>query len=184
MILLMAAHPEVQERVQQELDEVVGPSRVPSIEDRARLVYTDATVHEMMRFIALAPLSVPHGATADTGFRGYFISQGTVVFINLYSMSHDPAVWGDPEVFRPDRFIDTSGHIKNKLLEEFLPFSIGRRRCFGEALARTEVFLFFAGIIQRCTVIKPPEVDKYDLDGEVTLTRVPTPFTVQIITRL
>ncbi|XP_046550719.1 cytochrome P450 1A1-like [Haliotis rubra] len=180
MLLLMAANPKVQRRVQAELDDVVGCGRRPSILDRGQLVYTAAVLHEINRFVSLTPLSLPHFTTTDTSLGGYSINQNTVVFINLYSMSHDPEVWGDPHVFRPERFLDSSGEINKSLLEEFLPFSTGRRKCLGESLARNELFLFFTGVLQKCSIIQPPEVEEYSMNVISGLARQCEPYQVQV----
>ncbi|XP_046381805.2 cytochrome P450 1A2-like [Haliotis rufescens] len=180
MLLLMAANPNVQRRVQEELDDVVGSGRRPSILDRGQLVYTATVLHEINRFVALAPLSLPHLTITDTNLGGYSINKNTVIFINLYSMSHDPEVWGDPHVFRPERFLDASGEINKSLLEEFLPFSTGGRKCLGESLARNEIFLFFTGILQKCSILQPPEVKEYSMDGNSGLTRQCLPYQVQV----
>ncbi|XP_071079113.1 cytochrome P450 2B15-like [Haliotis cracherodii] len=180
MLLLMAAKPTVQRRVQEELDDVVGSGRRPSILDRGQLVYTAAVLHEINRFVALTPLSLPHLTTTDTNLGRYSINKNTVIFINLYSMSHDPEVWGGPHVFRPERFLDASGQINKFLLEEFLPFSTGRRKCLGESLARNELFLLFTGILQKCSILQPPEVKEYSMDANNGLARQCLPYQVQV----
>ncbi|XP_046561767.1 cytochrome P450 1A2-like [Haliotis rubra] len=181
--MYMADNPQVQAKVQQEIDDVVGPSRRPTLEDRGKMVYTEACIHEIMRITALAPLSLPHYTTTDITFQGYSVKKDTVVFINLYSMSHDPDVWGDPEVFRPERFLDSSGQINKALLEEFLPFATGRRKCLGEFLGRMEIFLFFTGLLQKCSFSRPPEVAEYDYGVGVGFVRNPKPFDVQVTLR-
>lgn len=61
------------EKVQEEIDRVVGRSRRPCVADRAQMPYTDAVAHEIQRFITLIPLSVPHAVTKDIYFREHFI---------------------------------------------------------------------------------------------------------------
>ena len=55
--------------------------------------------------------------------------------------------WGDGEVFRPQRFLDEAGDVKKD--EHFIPFSVGKRQCLGETLAKTELFLFFTALVQQ-----------------------------------
>ncbi|XP_046363738.2 cytochrome P450 1A1-like [Haliotis rufescens] len=182
-LLLMAAHPEIQDKVLAEIDEVVGSERKPTLADRGKMTYTEAVIHESMRLTSISPLAIPHLAMEDTWLQGYHIKKGTVAFINLYSMSQDKNVWGDPEVFRPERFLDEFGQIRRSLLEEFLPFSIGRRRCLGEFLARMEVFLLITGTLQKYRLQKPADVDRYSLQASFGLVRMPKPFQIVAIPR-
>ncbi|XP_075302331.1 uncharacterized protein LOC142365438 isoform X1 [Opisthocomus hoazin] len=71
--LMLMKHPEVQEKVQEEIERVIGRGRVPAAEDRGRMPYTDAVIHELQRCGDLLPLSLPHRVTRDTLFRGYLI---------------------------------------------------------------------------------------------------------------
>ncbi|XP_041919049.1 cytochrome P450 2M1-like [Alosa sapidissima] len=73
MILMMIKHPHIQARVQKEIDEVVGQERSPSMDDRSKMPYTDAVIHEVQRYMDLTPTSVPHKVTVDTEFKNYHI---------------------------------------------------------------------------------------------------------------
>ena len=64
-----------------------------------------------------------HRANRDTAIQGYEIPQGTFVVSNLWGALHDPEVWHDPEVFKPERFLDKDGKVD--LPKEWIPFSIG-----------------------------------------------------------
>ncbi|PVD37572.1 hypothetical protein C0Q70_00168 [Pomacea canaliculata] len=105
-VLLMAAHPETQEKVFQEIEDVVGQSRYPSLADRSRLPLVEATIYEVLRFSCPVPFALPHATTCDTTIQGYDVPKGTVVLVNLFSILHDKETWGDPEKFRPERFLD------------------------------------------------------------------------------
>ncbi|XP_054062624.1 cytochrome P450 2C9-like [Rissa tridactyla] len=72
-LLLLLKYPKIQEKVQEEIDRVVGRSRKPCVADRTQMPYTDAVVHEIQRFISLVPLSVPRAVTKDLCFREYVI---------------------------------------------------------------------------------------------------------------
>ncbi|XP_033114179.1 steroid 17-alpha-hydroxylase/17,20 lyase-like [Anneissia japonica] len=150
-------NPEIQEKIKTEIDEVIG-DRTPRLSDRGKLPYTEATIMETMRFGTVLPLGVPHRAVTDSSIGSCRIPEDTWVFINHWALHNDPKYWDAPEEFRPERFLDSSHSIKQRL-PSFLPFSTGRRVCVGEALAKAEVFLIFVWLIQNYKFAKPPGVE-------------------------
>lgn len=102
---------DVLERVQREIDEVVGSGRLPSLDDRVNMPYTEATLRESMRFDTLVPSSVAHRALVNTKLGDYEIQKDTVVIASLFGLHNSKAVWKDPENFRPERFLNMRGEI-------------------------------------------------------------------------
>ncbi|TEA42799.1 hypothetical protein DBR06_SOUSAS1610335 [Sousa chinensis] len=177
-LLLLLKYPQVQERVQAELMRELGPGQVPSLGDRARLPYTDAVLHEAQRLLALVPMGVPRALVKTTRFRGYTLPQGTEVFPLLGSILHDPEVFKQPEEFNPGRFLDADGKFKKH--EAFLPFSLGKRVCLGEGLARTELFLLFTAILQAFSLGNPCPPGALSLQPAVSgLFNIPQAFQLQ-----
>ncbi|XP_076832783.1 cytochrome P450 2M1-like [Brachyhypopomus gauderio] len=156
-LLLMMKHPDVQARVQEEIDEVVGPDRCPSLDDRQNMPYTDAVIHEVQRSMDLSPTAVPHKMLHDTEFNNYLIPKGTVILPLLSSVLSDPKLWKNPDNFDPNNFLDEKGQFKKN--DAFVVFGMGKRACLGEALARVELFIFFTFLLQRFTfkATQPPE---------------------------
>ncbi|XP_058470486.1 cytochrome P450 1B1-like [Solea solea] len=159
IVLLLAKHPEIQTKLHELLDRVVGPDRLPSTEDRSSLAYLDAFIYETMRFTSFVPVTIPHSTTADVTVDGLHIPKDTVVFINQWSVNHDPLKWKDPHVFNPSRFLDGSGSLDKDITNNVMIFSAGKRRCIGDQIAKVEVFLFFAILLHRCRFEKCPHED-------------------------
>ncbi|KAK3561142.1 hypothetical protein QTP86_028290 [Hemibagrus guttatus] len=156
-LLLMMKHPDIQARVQEEIDEVVGRNRCPSINDRQNMPYTDAVIHEVQRSMDLTPTAVPHKMLYDTEYRNYIIPKGTMVLPLLSSVLSDPELWKNPDNFDPENFLDEKGQFKRN--DAFVVFGMGKRACIGEALARVELFIMFTSLLQQYTfrATQPPE---------------------------
>ncbi|XP_071829654.1 steroid 17-alpha-hydroxylase/17,20 lyase-like isoform X2 [Apostichopus japonicus] len=165
--------PEVQEKVQKEIDDVIGSGRLPKMDDRGTLPYTESTLYEVFRYSSITPLTLPHATTKDVNFGGYFIPKGTWILPNVYSMHFDKKLWGDPENFRPEHFLNETGTMRQHP-EGFLPFSTGRRVCLGESVAKAELFLIFTWLFQNFSFKKPAGKEKevYSFVDKTALTPV------------
>ncbi|KAJ8280300.1 hypothetical protein GJAV_G00052940 [Gymnothorax javanicus] len=165
-ILMLIKNPKIQERVQQEIDTVIGRERLPSIEDRKSLPFTNAVIHEVQRFLDILPLGIPRYTTHDISFKGYIIPKDTVILPMLHSVLRDETQWDTPWSFNPDHFLDQNENFKKS--PAFMPFSAGKRSCVGESLARMELFLFLVALFQRFTFTCPGGPDSLDPSPEVS----------------
>ncbi|XP_068949560.1 cytochrome P450 2J2-like [Petaurus breviceps papuanus] len=178
-LLFMAVYPEIQGKIQAEIDRVVGHSRQPTMDDKENMPYTNAAIHEVQRMGDILPFNVPRVATVDTTVGGYHVPKGTIMLTNLTSLHRDPKEWATPETFNPEHFLE-NGQFKKK--EAFLPFSMGKRVCIGEQLARAELFLFFTCLLQKFTFQAPPNT-QLSLDSEVRVTTSPVSYKICALPR-
>ncbi|XP_075717050.1 cytochrome P450 2K1-like isoform X2 [Rhinoderma darwinii] len=178
-LLLMMKYPAIQKKVQIEIECVMGSAQA-QIEHRKEMPYTDAVMHEIQRFGDIVPGSIPHATTKDVTFRGYFLPKGTNVIPLLHSALRDKAYFEKPEEFYPGHFLDIDGKFKKN--EAFIPFSLGKRSCAGENLAKTEIFLFFTTLLQNFTFQAPPGA-KLDLTPALGFTNSPFPHEICAIPR-
>ncbi|KAL2089587.1 hypothetical protein ACEWY4_014275 [Coilia grayii] len=179
-LLYMIKYPEIQRKVQEEIDRVVGSSRQPSVADRENMPYIDAVIHETQRFANILPLNVGRSATNDTQVGDYIIPKGTMVVAPLTSVLFDEMEWETPYTFNPGHFLDAEGKFRRR--EAFLPFSMGKRVCLGEQLARMELFLFFTSLLQRFSFSAPDGVEP-SLDYRLGATLSPKPYQLCAIPR-
>ncbi|XP_056344225.1 cytochrome P450 2K6-like [Oenanthe melanoleuca] len=180
--LLMLKYPEIQRKVQEEIEQVIG-SNPPRVEHRAQMPYTDAVIHEIQRFANILPLNLPHETAADVTLKGYFIPKGTYIIPLLTTVLKDQSQWEKPDMFYPEHFLDANGKFVKK--DAFLPFSAGRRICAGETLAKMELFLFFTSLMQRFNFHPPPGVSKSDLDlsPAISFNIIPKPYKMCAVAR-
>lgn len=156
LFLYMVLHPDKQEKVHKELDLVVGKDRLPSWKDAINMPYLQATLCEAQR---ASGMMVVFGTSAiqDMRIDGYNISKGTFVALNLDRLHHDEREWPEPDKFKPERFLNSEGKFVgwNKV-HGFIPFSIGRRECAGQPLAKIMLFTF-ASVLLHCYKFELPE---------------------------
>ncbi|KAF8823188.1 hypothetical protein HHX47_DHR10000091 [Lentinula edodes] len=117
-MLAMILYPDVQTKVQEELDAVVGRDRLPTFADQESLPYLQATVREALRWHPVDPVGVPHQSNQDDWYEGYFIPKGTICIANVWSLNRDIEAYGpDAADFNPRRFLDKNGQLKPALAD-------------------------------------------------------------------
>ncbi|KAF8730042.1 hypothetical protein AX14_005772 [Amanita brunnescens Koide BX004] len=186
-ILAMAMFPDAQRRAREELDSVVGGNRLPDFSDRESLPYLDALLLETLRWNPTVPLGVPHTATEDDVYGGYFIPKGARVVGNYWAISRDEELYPDPEQFIPERFLRQEG--KQRQLDPALTgaFGFGRRICPGRHLAVHSIWLAMAYTLTLYAI--SPATDENGVKIELKrenisgLTVHPKPFRMQLVPR-
>lgn len=167
--LNMVLHPEVQTKAQQLLDEAVGRDRLPTFEDRSKLPYLDCIVQEVLRWCPVSPIGVPHRTLHDDEYKGYFIPAGSHVYANARAMTHDEAIYKDPDTFNPDRYTPVSEGGRGEPLPNG-HFGFGRRVCVGKHLAEASVWIVVACMLSTMRIEKALDEDGNPITPKVELT--------------
>ncbi|ELU08822.1 hypothetical protein CAPTEDRAFT_129227 [Capitella teleta] len=158
LILTLLHHPDKQKKMVQEIDEVIG-SRLPKLDDRSRLPYVNAVLHEIMRYGSGSPLTLTHRSVVDTDILGTKIPKDSQIAANLYLVHYDKKVFGDPEVFRPERYLDENGEslqAEHEVWKHTIPFGMGPRICAGMMFAQFRLFLWVCILYQRFDIVADP----------------------------
>ncbi|XP_062192139.1 flavonoid 3'-monooxygenase CYP75B137-like [Phragmites australis] len=137
----MMQKPRILNKVREELDAVVGRDVVVEESHLPQLHYLHAVIKETLRLHPALPLMVPHCPNADATVGGYRVPAGCRVFVNVWAIQRDPAVWKDPLEFIPERFLAGDDSDSGRKWDfsgselDYIPFGSGRRICAGIAMA-------------------------------------------------
>lgn len=175
--------PEYQDKIYQEILNVVGKDNTIKLEDRKNLHFTQATIYETLRLSSIAPL-LAHKATKDSSIAGVKIQKGTQVMFNLWACHHDEKHWENPNKFNPYRWLNEDGKFDSSRNMSILPFSAGRRVCIGEVKAKIELFLFLTRLVSKFEILPDPDADLPSItDCLFGLILAPYPFKVVLKSR-
>ncbi|KAK4873532.1 hypothetical protein RN001_015561 [Aquatica leii] len=178
--LYLLLYPEVQIKAQEEIDRVVGRNRLPCLNDKSEMPYVECVVLESLRMFGGRAFIIPHRAAKDSYLNGYLIPKDTIILGSLQgALLDENAGWSNPYEFMPERFMK-NGNVE--VPEYFIPFGYGKHRCLGEVLARANVFLIIASLLQNFNFTalpgQPPSTDF--VDG---VTPAPRPYKALITLR-
>ncbi|PIK55984.1 putative steroid 17-alpha-hydroxylase/17,20 lyase [Apostichopus japonicus] len=179
-IAYLIHYPEVQKRIQQDLDDVIGDSPITA-NDKPKLPYLEATVLETLRHSSFSSMNGPRRTTCDTKVAGFDVPKDATVFCNLWWVHHNPKYWAEPDKFRPEHFLNEAGELQ--MSRAFFPFSIGKRACLGASLAKMQLCLFLGGLLQRYTFTCPPGEPMPNLEPNPELVRIPHSYKLMLVER-
>lgn len=156
----LADHPEIQRRVQDEVDQVLS-GRVPTFADLPKLTYTRMVVDEALRLFAPAWQTMRR-ALDDDVIGGHRIPANTDVYINFFILHRHPEFWSEPERFDPERF--TPEAVAARPRHAYQPFASGPRHCIGKHFGLSELLVATAMVAQRYHVEHPPVRTPVEMD--------------------
>ncbi|KAF7348416.1 hypothetical protein MSAN_01795800 [Mycena sanguinolenta] len=164
-IMVMALHPEVAKKAQNELDAVVGLGFLPEFEHRSALPYCEAVFREIFRWRPILPFAVPHATSDDDIYEGYFIPKGTMVLPNVWAMVHDEAMYPNPDKFHPERFLNADGQLNGD--DQILGFGFGRRACAGRYAADATVWATIVSVLSTFDITKAKDETGKEIEIEL-----------------
>ncbi|KYN38874.1 hypothetical protein ALC56_06873 [Trachymyrmex septentrionalis] len=180
--LNLILNPQVQRKAHEEIDRVTGRNRFPTLADKPKMPYVEAIVLESIRVFVGRTLSVPHRALKDTFIVGHKIPKDTMLVANFNRILMDES-WDDPEDFRPERYLDNDGNIITP--DKYFPFGIGRHHCMGETLARSNIFIITATLLQAFSFsVVPGEPRPTTQDFVDGVTAGPKPYRALVSLRM
>jgi cytochrome P450 len=159
----LSQHPDVARDLEDELETVLRGS-APLVDDLARLPLLDAIVKESLRILPPVPFH-PRIVAEDTVLLGHRLPAGSEIFLSIFHMHHDPAVFPEPNRFLPRRWETIKPSVY-----EYNPFSAGPRMCIGASFATMEIKLILAILLQRFRLEMP---DRARVDPRVAITMAP-----------
>ncbi|KAI0796042.1 cytochrome P450 [Abortiporus biennis] len=177
-IYAMLLFPDAQQKAKEELDRVIGSTRLPDFSDRESLPTFERVLRESYRWHQAAPLGIPHKAQADDVYCGMFIPKGAVIISNIRGITLDENVYTDPHKFDPDRYLPQPEGNGEPFISS--QFGYGRRVCPGQYLADNSLWIAAASILTVFDIVPVQDEKGHDIIPEVHftngLTSHPKPF--------
>ncbi|UKZ51201.1 hypothetical protein TrVGV298_004957 [Trichoderma virens] len=189
-IKIMAMHPEVQKKAQQELDRVVGPSRLPTWEDHENLPYIRALIKELHRYSPILSFAAPHASTEEITYKGCTIPNATLILPSTDNLHRDPSRYENGDEFQPERFLGdeldalSSAKHPDYLKRDHINYGFGRRLCQGIYVAENSLFIQASRYLWAFNITpRAGEPPLSMADVQETMSRKPKSFKVDITPR-
>ncbi len=164
MIGTLPCRQDVQDKIRTEVFKVLAVTKKKQVTlaEKPMMPYLRATIEETLRHFTVSPAAAFHAAKEDTELKDCGpIPKGTACVVNAWALHHDKAFWGDPEYFRPERFLDENGDFllaDHPNRKHMLAFGAGPRVCLGETFAMARLFLWTSALVNKFVIRKAPGV--------------------------
>lgn len=162
----LSVHPEIQQKMFEEIDSVVGDAELSS-RHLKNLPYTTAVQLEVQRFGSIAQSLIPHIMLDDVSLSsGYKVRKGETALVSLFWILRDKTHWKHPDSFCPEHFLDEDGNVTTN--KAFVPYGIGPRVCLGQHLADLELKVFMIELVRRFKIVSTDQVDLTKVVHKIT----------------
>ncbi|KAG9315351.1 cytochrome P450 [Chiua virens] len=177
-LLAMVLHPEVQVKVWEEIDRVVGRDRLPDFDDRPHLPFVEAVYLETFRWRPVVPSALPHMTATSDEYEGMHIPKDAIVLLNIWAIVHDESQFDEPMAFKPERHLTSDGTLAERSGQP--SFGFGRRVCPGRHVADQNVWAAVVTLLATMRISKARDESGNEIDLNVEFTSgiasAPRPF--------
>ncbi|XP_067118898.1 cytochrome P450 4c3-like [Centruroides vittatus] len=167
-LYLLGLHPDIQEKVYQELEDIFAEDMNKSItsDELKKMKYLECVVKESIRIYPPIPVILRKNPS-NMKVGDYILPAKSSLVINIYGIHHNPTVFENPEVFDPDRFLPENCEKRHPFA--FVPFSAGPRNCIGQRFAMREMKTVLSNVIRHFRVKSLDHRDKIFESADVIL---------------
>jgi cytochrome P450 len=162
--LYLMLYPDVQERMRNEIDDVIGPHKRISYNYRDAMPYTQAVIQELHRIVTAFPIGLSHATAKDVTLGEWLIPKGTHILLGVHDVHMNEEYFPNPDKFDPSRFIDEEGRFIRS--DKMIAFSTGKRSCPGQPVADCITFLYLVAFVREFT-IRIPDGVTYTTDSDM-----------------
>nr|CAD7267401.1 unnamed protein product [Timema shepardi] len=166
-LFLLAKHPDVQSRVLEEVDAVLGElPNVPTLGALRKLCYTEQCIKEALRLYPSVPI-IARTLSEDVPMGKVTLPKGCQVIITPYATHRIPYIYPNPEKFDPDRFLPEN--MRGRHPYAYIPFSAGPRICIGYKFAMLEMKMLLGEILRKYHVATVPGKEELCIKYRITI---------------
>jgi 3-hydroxyphenylacetate 6-hydroxylase len=184
-IALLAERPDIQDRAAQEIAKHFSTDQpLCDAQDDQSCAYIVALARELLRYYTVLRLSLPRASVKDVVWEGKTIPAGSVIFLNAWACNMDPDVWTDPEVFRPERWLEEHDGLDKPLFT----YGLGYRMCAGSLLANREMYCIWMRTLNSYRIEKGDDWDERfethpvrGVEDQTQLVSVPRRYRVKFV---
>lgn len=183
---ILLHHPKVIRKLKEEIDKVVGRSRLPSLEDRDKMPYTTAVIYETLRYVTVVPMFA-HVTKELTTIGGREFPANAFLLLNLWTLHHRDDLWKNPWAFEPERYLDENGNLlpaEHPHRKHLLAFGAGPRVCVGELFALRRMFYVITHVLHEFDLQPANEMTSCDpRDYDFGIVLQPPSYKINFIAR-
>ncbi|KAF2199888.1 cytochrome P450 [Delitschia confertaspora ATCC 74209] len=167
-VALLAQRPDIQEKAIEAIRKYYSDEEpLCDAQDDQKCEYIVALVRECLRYYCVLRLALPRATVKDIVYEGKLIPAGSTVYLNAWACNMDPKIWHDPEIFRPERWLEQPD-------APLFTYGLGYRMCAGSLLANRELYLAFIRMLNSFKIMPKSEVDTHPVRGSADPTSLVT----------